>query len=448
MSNKDYANRKKVAMIILVHMKKVLKRHPLGAAAVSYFCTLIITRSLLFIVDNTPLPNTVFDIHNTHIHHFVLGIMLMTYLGFSHTFRKISKERAAVIFGMALALIVDEFVLWIKLADIYWSDTNLAAMVVIGFGLIVLTILSRKRTYMLPAQLPAVSVVIPAFNEERRLAKALRSIQKQTYKGAIEVIVVDNNSTDKTIAVAKKFGARVISETRRGVAYCRQSGFKAASGDLIASTDADTIVPKDWLKRFVDEFSRKQHAVAISGMYTFYDGSVPLRALTALFNYPLFCIFRWYSGANMIVRREAFFSIGGFNESINLSEDSDLCVRLAKIGKVYRLPFSKVQTSARRFNQLGLIGGLWDYSYTYAKVKLTQNKASVTFRSASEVPRLGWKPKFALNFAVFAVIVVLVGISPARAEVLEQKRRVHLPKPPHVVAQLHRATSNVVRHVK
>lgn len=429
-------------------IKRLLKKYTLEAAVVSYFCTLLITRAMLFVADKTALPNTIFDFHSTHIHHFVLGIALMTYLCFSHTFRKVSKRKSAIIFGIALALIADEFVLWIKLDDVYWSSANLTAMLFIGAGLTLMSLITRKRSYVLPKQLPSVSVVIPAYNEEKRLAKTLRALQKQTYKGQVEIIVVNNNSTDKTAAVAKKFGAIVIHEAHKGVAYSRQTGFTRASGQLIATTDADTIVPRNWLNRLVSEFTTKPNAVAVSGMYNFYDGSIPLKTMTTLFNYPLFCLFRWYSGANLMVKREAFFAVGGFNVSINLSEDSDLCVRLRNVGKVYRLPFFKVQTSARRFNQLGLLGGLWDYSYTYAKVKLSQNKATVAFRSASEVPRLGWKQKLALNVTAFAFIVTLIGISPARAEVLERERRVHLPLPPHVMHHIHKTASTVVRHVR
>lgn len=88
---------------------------------------------------------------------------------------------------------------------------------------------------------PAVSVVIPAYNEERYLAACLTSLQKQTLKN-FETIVVDNNSTDKTAEIARRFGAKVVKELKQGIIPARERGFREAKAEIIARTDADTIV--------------------------------------------------------------------------------------------------------------------------------------------------------------------------------------------------------------
>ncbi|MFO0703569.1 MAG: glycosyltransferase [Patescibacteria group bacterium] len=100
-----------------------------------------------------------------------------------------------------------------------------------------------------------VSVVIPAYNEESYIGKTLESLQKQTVKPD-EIIVVDNASTDKTSDIAKSYGARVICEPRSGTSFARKTGFDAASFEVIARTDADTIPDKKWIENIKKYFAR------------------------------------------------------------------------------------------------------------------------------------------------------------------------------------------------
>lgn len=272
---------------------------------------------------------------------------------------------------------------------------------------------------------PYISVVIPAYNEAKSLVKTLESLHAQDYLGNFEIIVVDNNSTDSTAKVAKKYGAKVIFEPRKGVAFARQTGFMAATGEIIATSDSDTIVPPNWLTRFVKKFNKDPNAVLISGMFNFYDGSRFLNAMTYLLNYHSFVIFGWYSGANMAVKRDAFLKVGGFNTALPLSEDSDLGVRLRKIGHVTIDAKFKVKTSARRFNQLGFWGGIYDYCINYIKFKLHIKPSKVAFRSGSEVPRLGLVPRLAIHLLVILALAgALLGgifeIKPVKAQVIKR----------------------------
>lgn len=270
---------------------------------------------------------------------------------------------------------------------------------------------------------PFISIVIPAYNEGRSIIPTLKSVRAQDYKGRYEMIVADNNSTDDTSQIAKKMGAKVVFEPKKGAAAARQAGFLAAKGPIIASTDADTLVPENWLTRFAQEFTKHNDAIAISGMYDFYDASLPLRILTRIFNYPLFIIFNWYSGANMAIKKDIFLKSGGFDTDIKLSEDSVLCKKLRSFGKVYRLKSFKVKTTARRFNQLGLLPGLWNYSYNYIQWKLGKDAQKVNFKPASEVSKLGLKFKILINLLVaLALAGGLFGIQPVRANVIKKQR--------------------------
>lgn len=96
---------------------------------------------------------------------------------------------------------------------------------------------------------PTISVVIPAFNESRIMARCLRALAAQSDL-ADEIIVVDNASTDDTAAIASRFaGVRVVTEEHAGVTHARSAGFDAARGDVIARIDADSLVTRDWIHR-------------------------------------------------------------------------------------------------------------------------------------------------------------------------------------------------------
>src|ERR1700733_2854768 len=112
---------------------------------------------------------------------------------------------------------------------------------------------------------PLISVVIPAYNEETYLPACLEALNNQTYpKDKFEIIVVDNNSKDKTPLIAKKAGATVITEKIQGHVFALNAGMKKARGEIIASTDADTRVNKDWLA-IIERVFRDKDVVAVTG---------------------------------------------------------------------------------------------------------------------------------------------------------------------------------------
>lgn len=98
-----------------------------------------------------------------------------------------------------------------------------------------------------------LTLVIPAYNEESHLKKCLDAVSKQTVQ-ADQIILVDNNSTDATAAIASKYvNVQLLQEKRQGIVYARNAGFDAANGTLIGRIDADTVLPLTWVedvKRF------------------------------------------------------------------------------------------------------------------------------------------------------------------------------------------------------
>jgi glycosyltransferase involved in cell wall biosynthesis len=211
-----------------------------------------------------------------------------------------------------------------------------------------------------------ISVIIPAFNEEKFLGNCLLSLKEQDFKD-FEIIVVDNNSTDRTSEIAKKFGAILISEKKQGVAFDRNKGAKIANGEILVFTDADTILPKNWLSRIKEEFEEDKELIAFGGSCQFYSGPISVKLASKFLLKPFLILDKSFSGGfnlmgcNMAIKREAFFKVGGFNENLKLNEDVEISYRLREIGKVKLDPNFKVKTSGRRFRH-GLILGIVNYA--------------------------------------------------------------------------------------
>jgi len=202
-----------------------------------------------------------------------------------------------------------------------------------------------------------VSTVIPAFNEEELLPKCLESVLAQDYEGEHEIILVDNGSSDGTLRVARGYGVKVVSEPRRGYSEALVAGFAAASGDIITCTDADSVVPRNWISSLVREYDSRSDVVAIGGEIEFTCPNWKSRLLTRWLIPLINRIDRanrggphmW--GANMSVRRDAFLAAGGWNRRFSLQADSELSERLRKIGRVIVLESLRVRTSSRRWNR-------------------------------------------------------------------------------------------------
>jgi glycosyltransferase involved in cell wall biosynthesis len=218
---------------------------------------------------------------------------------------------------------------------------------------------------------PRISVVIPALNEAVSIAACLEALKHQRNAPNYQVIVVDNGSTDETAAVARSYGAEVIVEGRRGIARARQTGFRASISPLIATTDADSLVPTTWLATLVSHFEANYGLVGLGGPVTYPFDDPRLRQLMAQLLTNLFLLDQSFHGgkahlvgANFAVRRTAFEAIGGFRTDLQVGEDTDLTHRLHEEGSVLFVPELVVVTSNRRLKQTGP-AAIWHYLRTY-----------------------------------------------------------------------------------
>ncbi|MCD6290651.1 MAG: glycosyltransferase [Anaerolineae bacterium] len=199
-----------------------------------------------------------------------------------------------------------------------------------------------------------VSVVIPAFNEEKYLGACLYALRRQTYPANhYEVIVVNNASIDATATIAWRYGARVVWEPRRGIPRARQAGFQAARGEIIASTDADTVVPPDWIERIVTNFQAHPEWGGLYGPVYWPEGRLHERLIM---RYPVTWMLAlsnrlgrsYWIGSNFAVRRDPFWQVGGFNEAWECGEDGDLSLRMSRITRIGFDPKLAVYSSNRR----------------------------------------------------------------------------------------------------
>ena len=204
--------------------------------------------------------------------------------------------------------------------------------------------------------------MIPAYNESEYLGATLAAVREaaDSYAGPVEVIVVDNNSTDDTAEIAEAGGAVVVFEAKNQIARARNAGAAIASGVCLVFVDADTRLEGDILSKVADNFA----AGAIGGgAWVEPDLKGPSRlVLKYLVNY-LLMLDNVSVGPLLYCEREAFLRTGGFNEEFYAAEEFVLAKQMQTEGRRLNRPWKiirharghRVVTSGRR---LGRWGGL------------------------------------------------------------------------------------------
>jgi len=213
-----------------------------------------------------------------------------------------------------------------------------------------------------------LAFVIPAYNEEALIGKCVESVLAEVKRSGrqVDVVVVNNNSTDRTREIASSYtGVRVVDELQKGLVSARDGGFRATTAELVANIDGDTIVPPGWIDTVFREFEKDDGLVCLSGPYVYYDLGAWDRFLVSLFyvlTWLIYVINRYVlrvgsvvQGGNFVFRRDAWIKAGGYNREIKFyGEDTDVAVRLSRIGKVKWTYALKMLTSGRRLAEEGV----------------------------------------------------------------------------------------------
>ena len=200
-----------------------------------------------------------------------------------------------------------------------------------------------------------VSVIVPAYNEEGYIKDCLESILTQTVNPD-EIIVIDNNSTDKTAQIARKMGARVVKEEKQGMIYARNKGFDIAKYEILTRCDADAQVSPDWIERIKFNFANYK-IDALSGPILFYDSIIKSPLPAEIYSKFMRIILKGNEtliGPNMSLTKNIWQRVKHLvclDDGI-VHEDIDLSINITKVGgKIIHDKKLIVRTSARRIKE-------------------------------------------------------------------------------------------------
>ncbi|MBB6215421.1 glycosyltransferase involved in cell wall biosynthesis [Anaerosolibacter carboniphilus] len=209
---------------------------------------------------------------------------------------------------------------------------------------------------------PAISLIIPAYNEEKRIYNTLLSVSKAARlfevetNEKIEIIVVDNNSKDRTAEIAQIFGVRIVQEERHIISAVRNTGAKAAQGDILCFLDADSEVSENIFNLVYQAMQTGEYIGGGAKMKLDQDGLF-YKGLS--FGSLVMSYITGVSAVLIYTKRETFEKLGGFDEKYYAGEDLKFIFNLRKEGKRLGKQFKNIYngyvvTSARKFNAMSL----------------------------------------------------------------------------------------------
>lgn len=236
--------------------------------------------------------------------------------------------------------------------------------------------------------MPEISVIIPVLQEEKLIAQTLKAFSAFRDDFAIEIIVSDGGSTDKTVEIARQFADVIVESLPDDVptiAAGRNRGAAVASGSIFLFINGDTI-PADAIsllsavKNWADKIESSAIALACPVQISPDERLFSDILFHGFYNrYVIFLNRIGYGigrGECQIVRAEMFRKVGGYNDYLVAGEDFDLYQRLAKHGKIRTFWETTVFESPRRFRELGYLRTLWLWTLNALSVKFRGTAAS------------------------------------------------------------------------
>jgi len=235
----------------------------------------------------------------------------------------------------------------------------------------------------------SLSIIIPAYNEEHHIKECLEAIAAQTDLPD-EVLLVDNNSTDKTIEIARQFPfVRILKEKTQGVIFARDTGFNAAQSDIIGRIDGDTLLPANWVAT-VKKLLADEHYAAVNGPVFYYD--MPMSPKNYWIDHQIrIHLYRgaphapFLFGSNSALRRSAWQAVkDDVCHARTMHEDLDLAIHLMFAVQPIRYDVSlRAGTSARRyddnFSQWRHYMAMYLHSYRRHGIESFSPRIAVTF---------------------------------------------------------------------
>ncbi|GAY17446.1 glycosyltransferase [Mycobacterium sp. shizuoka-1] len=216
-----------------------------------------------------------------------------------------------------------------------------------------------------------ISFVVPTLNEDRTVASTLACLA--AYSGDHEIIVSDDNSTDGTVDICRRYAHTIVRYTqpeKQTIAQVRNRGAAAARGDFLVFVDADVLIPEidDFLRASRTRFASDRRLVALTSQYrvTPESATVADRFVFTMLGLQFLLqnnVLRVgaASGKFQMVAADAFRAVGGFDESLVASEDMDLFRRLSRVGRTHFARELTVYHSGRRARAIGWRKLLWQW---------------------------------------------------------------------------------------
>lgn len=187
----------------------------------------------------------------------------------------------------------------------------------------------------------SISIIIPALNEEKMIGRCFESLTKLDFaRERFEVILVDNGSRDNTLAIVESFddrlNIRILQNTGVRISALRNTGAQVASGNILAFLDADCLAPSDWLDR-IFALAPADGAGVLGAHYLLPESSSWVgRTWHRYQEAPKAGEVSHIPAGDLIMRRDDFLRLGGFDETIQTNEDYELCERARAAGMKVR----------------------------------------------------------------------------------------------------------------
>lgn len=216
-----------------------------------------------------------------------------------------------------------------------------------------------------------ISVIVPTFNEEEGVEACLKSLCDQTLpRDQYEIIVVDGNSKDMTREIAEKYADKVFIQTSKKVGGARNDGAMAAKYDILATTDADCFLPRDWLEKVLADFAKYPDASTIYGIV--YPLEPGIKHKLSLLGYNIVSRVGYWTGTiyttlgcNTAFRKDQFIEAGMYITA-DAGDDFEIARRMKKYGKVRLDTNLKVGFSMRRYIEFGAMKSIYQWLYIVA----------------------------------------------------------------------------------
>ncbi len=254
-----------------------------------------------------------------------------------------------------------------------------------------------------PGRIPEVSIIIPAYNEEAELLRTLSSLSAQVTERSVELLVINNNSNDRTQEILDACGVSSVFEPRQGISFTRQTGLERARGRCYLSADADSIYPPGWMEAFVRALDEPGVTCAY-GRYSFLPGPQSSRFWLAVHEVAAESWFTFrrrhrdylnVMGFNFAFRRADGLTVGGFNTERQRWQDGWMAMQLGKLGRIELLrgADSRAWTSDRRLIADGnLRKAFWRRLRTHSAKLRRYLRDDAALKRAKPAPDTARKP--------------------------------------------------------